>query len=188
MIKIRKNVFETNSSSTHSIAIPKAQERTYPSEINFYIGEYGWDFESVNPASYLYTAILMCYDDKKGEEILGHIKNVLDEHHIKYTFEKPILSRYGGWLEFGELDHPENLDEFLKVVLGDDKKLLDFIFYGLVFTGNDNCDFDGRAFVNRNKPKLKDWEWCDGKLKQITKENPYYESNYENYDWYYKGN
>lgn len=40
MKTIRSNVFETNSSSTHSIAIPKnCSETNY---ISFHIGEFGW--------------------------------------------------------------------------------------------------------------------------------------------------
>lgn len=39
MKTIRSNVFETNSSSTHSIAIPKNCSEI--NNISFYIGEYG---------------------------------------------------------------------------------------------------------------------------------------------------
>ena len=62
MIQIRRNVFETNSSSTHSLAIPQ-DYNTYnikKKKINFHLGSYGRPSKPVkaNPADYLYTAIM----------------------------------------------------------------------------------------------------------------------------------
>ena len=62
MIQIRRNVFETNSSSTHSLAIPQ-DYNTYnikKKKINFHLGSYGRPCKPVkaNPADYLYTAIM----------------------------------------------------------------------------------------------------------------------------------
>ena len=62
MIQIRRNVFETNSSSTHSLAIPQDYS-TYnikKKKINFHLGSYGRPCKPVkaNPADYLYTAIM----------------------------------------------------------------------------------------------------------------------------------
>ena len=55
MRQIRSSVFETNSSSTHSIAIPRSSPLI--KGIAFQIGEFGWGFNSVDPADYFYTAI-----------------------------------------------------------------------------------------------------------------------------------
>ena len=62
MIQIRRNVFETNSSSTHSLAVPQDYS-TYnikKKKINFHLGYYGRPSKPVkaNPADYLYTAIM----------------------------------------------------------------------------------------------------------------------------------
>ena len=62
MIQIRRNVFETNSSSTHSLAIPQ-DYNTYnikKRKINFHLGSYGRPCKPVkaNSADYLYTAIM----------------------------------------------------------------------------------------------------------------------------------
>ena len=62
MIQIRRNVFETNSSSTHSLAVPQ-DYNTYSikkKKINFHLGSYGRPSKPVkaNPADYLYTAIM----------------------------------------------------------------------------------------------------------------------------------
>ena len=55
MRQIRNGVFETNSSSTHSIAIPRSCNNI--NYISFHIGEFGWEWEEANPADYFYTAI-----------------------------------------------------------------------------------------------------------------------------------
>ena len=50
-IQIRKNIFETNSSSIHSLVIGNNNENIYenlPSEIHFNGGEYGWENEVYN--------------------------------------------------------------------------------------------------------------------------------------------
>ena len=62
MIQIRRNVFETNSSSTHSLAVPQ-DYNTYnikKKKISFHLGSYGRPSKPVkaNPADYLYTAIM----------------------------------------------------------------------------------------------------------------------------------
>ena len=41
MISIRYNTFETNSSSTHSLAVPKKVEHI-PSDVRFHFGDFGW--------------------------------------------------------------------------------------------------------------------------------------------------
>ena len=61
MQKIRKNVFETNSSSTHSICIAKDMELIIPTSIHFEFGEFGWEVDTLSSvyekASYLYTGL-----------------------------------------------------------------------------------------------------------------------------------
>jgi len=62
MIQIRRNVFETNSSSTHSLAIPQYYNtwNIKKKKINFHLGSYGRPCKpaKANPADYLYTAIM----------------------------------------------------------------------------------------------------------------------------------
>ena len=53
MRTVRYNTFETNSSSTHSLAVPKKVEHI-PSDIRFHFGEFGWRREDdIDPADYL---------------------------------------------------------------------------------------------------------------------------------------
>lgn len=51
MIQIRKGVFETNSSSTHSICISKEKVNAKDvagKKVHFGLGDYGWEFTCVN--------------------------------------------------------------------------------------------------------------------------------------------
>lgn len=68
-ITIRKNVWETNSSSVHAIAVPKKnidldETGNFGSFVYFNHGEFGWEhavYGDVNSkASYLYQAIFEC--------------------------------------------------------------------------------------------------------------------------------
>ena len=89
MIKIRNIVFETNSSSTHSIVIPRKIDGTeIPYSHVFSFGEFGGEEEEVDPCDYLYTAIYAC-DKSKIDERLTKLRNCLSRHHIMYTFSKP---------------------------------------------------------------------------------------------------
>ena len=83
MLTVRSNVFETNSSSTHSIAIPKSCATN--NFIAFHIGEFSWSWEEVDPADYFYTAIYETSDtEKELEEKLDKLSKILDSHGISY--------------------------------------------------------------------------------------------------------
>ena len=83
--QIRSGVFETNSSSTHSIAIPK-KSVVAGEYISFSIGKFGWENDCVDTANYLYTAIL---EQNDRDELLDKLKDILNNHSIKYKFKKP---------------------------------------------------------------------------------------------------
>ena len=195
MIKIRKNVFETNSSSTHSIAIPKDTSKNYDGRtVYFHMGEYGWEFDEPGPASYLYTALNCFWANEPDirEEKLIFLNNTLIKHGIHYTMDKVKFEET--WEdektgkkyydpEYGYIDHDHELGEFLEAVFKDEDTLLSFIFDGLVYTGNDNSDslacFPQQKFSEEYVGKDKGW---------VQVENEYYDPNSVNYDWYVKGN
>ena len=120
MIQIRNSVFETNSSSTHSIAIPRSCDNV--NYISFHIGEFGWEWAEVDPADYFYTAI---YETSGSEdevkEKIEKLKNILDERGIKYRFGEV---KYHIWhgdrtnkdylsLDYGYIDHGNELTDFV---------------------------------------------------------------------------
>ena len=189
--QIRSSVFETNSSSTHSIAIPK--ECTTPSNISFYTGDFGWSFKEVNAVDYFYTAIYETSETKAELlEKIQKLKSILESHDIEYYFAKPSShtwrSDYDGKeyfsLDDGYIDHGYELTDFVDELLDDEDKLLRFLGGVLVFTGNDNSDSD--VFINSNEEFIEDYDW---RTKTTSKyKNEYYMSNHEDYEWYYKGN
>lgn len=192
MKQIRKGVFETNSSSTHSIAIPKKHAEEYPNVVHFGIGEFGWEFDEADPADYLYTAILAYYYnlDERAEK-LDKLKAALEAHDIRYTMDTPAFWDVDAhYLDNGYIDHSSELGEFLDAVFADDETLLDFIFYGLVFTGNDNSDEEARTFTFRDKPTYTEDNFNSTTREWTSEEkpNPYYKEEYNNYDWYEKWN
>ena len=191
--QIRSSVFETNSSSTHSIAIPK--NHRMPNSVSFYIDEFGWRFEEVSAADYFYTAIYATSDtESEANEKVVKLKNILDAHDITYHFgnveSHTWHSDYSNEdyfsLDNGYIDHGYELKSFVEELLNDENKLLRFLGGGLVFTGNDNSDREEMCFINRDKEYLDDYDWRTGQSSKV--KNPYYMSNHEDYEWYYKGN
>jgi hypothetical protein len=131
---IRHGVFETNSSSTHSICIPKQDNLEFPDSVTFWVGEFGWELETLNTmedkASYLYTGLIY---NHRHEDIV-RMREILEEKGIKV-----ILRGYSGYI-----DHGSELKEFLNDIMSNEDKLLRFLFSPLAFiiTGNDNDDKD----------------------------------------------
>jgi hypothetical protein len=166
-IKIRKGVFETNSSSTHSICISKCPINIDTENvINFEIGEYGWENDCVNIKNYLYTAI-MSFNDRFS--LLEKFITILNNNHIEYHFQSVEIecAIYDGHiyssLKDGYIDHCDDTREFVDAVLSDEDMCMRLLFGdSFVYTGNDNDDLD-YATTNLNY-------------------------NLSNYDYFYKGN
>lgn len=176
--QIRKNVFETNSSSVHAICISKAKPDHYPSHVMFNHGEWGWDFDVLDTieerASYLYELICeFCDgDERKKSEYMNHLYDVLGKYNIDCEFDRNDFEVWEWRGEqykstIGYVDHGREASEFFKSVMKSEKRLLRFLFGdSFVFTGNDNSE---------NYYKVVCWD----------KEH---NLNKENYDVYIKGN
>ena len=140
--QIRKNVFETNSSSTHSICITKNdildEKRNW---LTFYTGEFGWEegtlYSITSKASYLYTAILYMEEYYGYEGLLNKLKDTLDKNNIECEFIKPEN-------DWWYIDHGEDLVDFINDVLSDESRLMRYLFSSdsFIITGNDNSDSD----------------------------------------------
>lgn len=185
MKQIRSGVFETNSSSMHSIAISKEPVINLPDTIYFCLGEFGWEFDEVDPVGYLYTAIMTIYDKKNRDNKLNKLKSILDSRGIKYEFEAPKFDSYG-WLKNGYIDHSDELSTFIETVLSDEDMLMRLLFgNSYVFTGNDNSDPEEQAYIERWNSTIEEYDYET--KKTIIRKNPYYMEE-DNYDWFYKGN
>jgi hypothetical protein len=185
MIQVRKGVFETNSSSTHSIAIPRNCSSTI-GRIYFQIGEFGWGWESVDPADYFYTAIYEVSETlAEVDEKISQLKDILNYHDIEFDFENVECEENDGWLSFdGYIDHGGELREFVDELLNDGDKLVRFLSGGCVFTGNDNSESNG--FITRNEEFIEHYDWRS--RTYYREKNPYYMNNCDDYEWHYKGN
>jgi hypothetical protein len=142
---IRRNVFETNSSSTHSLCVTKNNILDQKQDsIYFSIGEFGWECDTLRSpsekASYLYTAILVC---DGMIDCLDSVKSALSNNNIKYKLEEPEYDKKYGDLEYGYIDHSSELYDFLEIC-NDEDKIMRFLFSSesFILTGNDNCDCD----------------------------------------------
>lgn len=186
MMQIRNNVFETNSSSTHSICISK-KPATIGNHVSFHLGEYGWEEDEVDIRDYLYTAI-MCMDD--SDELLDELKGILDSNGITYDFEKPRYSE-DDWrfAEFG-INHSYDTRDFVEAVLNDEDMLMRLLFNAdsVVYTGNDNdSDEDSMCFVAYRD----EWRYDKDKNDWVKIDNPVYnhpDADQDNFDYFYKGN
>lgn len=146
MKQIRKSVFETNSSSTHSICITKNDilDSQVVNNIYFELGEFGWEIctlDTINDkASYLYTAIV--YNDKL--ELIESIKRILDKNNVNCEFEELEDDDYC------YIDHGYKLNKFIDDICNNEDKLMRFLFSSesFVLTGNDNDDHDVDIIVD----------------------------------------
>jgi len=174
--QIRRNVFETNSSSTHSLCITKNDVLNQKvNSLHLSTGEYGWEWElyknSGDKANYLYTALMYL----EREEDLAKFIGILDNNGIEVTFSE----KSDEYWENGYVDHADDLSDFIKDVLTDENKLMRFLFSSesYVQTGNDNTDTCDLGDCN-------DGSWdCDDCEYNTRRE----ERNYE-HTMYYKGN
>lgn len=174
-ISIRKSVFETNSSSTHAIAIAKNKVKNYPENLIFKLGDFAWDEEHYilpeEKASYLYTALAayyLCGDSigkEKFIEAVEHINKVLAKKGVNCTFEHldefykedyEVLWKYDA-----TIDQVGELVIFIEDILHTESRLLRFLFSfdSFILTGNDNDDsYVGEEKVQKYLEKDKKYE------------------------------
>lgn len=182
--QIRSSVFETNSSSTHSIAISKAPVIANGKHIYFRIGEFGWGNGCADTADYLYTAILYVYSRDVAEEKIEHLKRILDKYDVSYKFEEPKYwtSSDGEYtcLDNGYVDHGDELTDFLYAIFSNEDLLMRYLFGdSTVYTGNDNQDPEPSGC------NIADAEYYDWRTSKWVA-NPYHDP--KNYEYFYKGN
>ena len=160
MINIRQGVFESNSSSCHSICISKTPVKNCDNRtINFRLSDFGWSEETCyNTEDYLYTAIV-CSDltPIEVEMYLDKLKKILDKHNIHYSFEpyKVVHSEYGDYCTCKRehrwgvgIDHAREVLPLVDKLLDDENLLMRYLFGdSVIYTGNDNsCEPDSMCY------------------------------------------
>lgn len=174
MIKIRRNVFETNSSSVHSIVVcNEALPDNHSPFVFFRLGEFGWSMDILDDswerASYFYTAAC----ELRQHDVKDEILSLLTPLGIDCAFDEenpPYYDYHEGFyfLANGGIDHVDECEEFVDTLMEDGEMLARFLLddRSFVITGNDNCD-------------SADWEWMS---KKEAKANSY------EHKIFYKGN
>ena len=142
---IRMGTFETNSSSTHTLVIPRSIEKHNKLKcFKFHTGEYGWGFDEYKLSDYLWTAIMLLdeygggYDLPSKEEWKEKIIEVLSPYYEVVEFEPTYRDEWG--LRNCSIDHQSwyGALQMLKDVWEDENLLVNAILEGTAFTGNDN--------------------------------------------------
>ena len=135
-MQIRRGVFETNSSSTHSICIAKNDDVKFPQSLTFQLGEFGWGCNTLksvfDKASYIYTAFICTGRVEEFERIVKLLQS--------WGIRVEIFANSGYYY----IDHFEELGEFLSAICADENKLKRYLFsdFSFIITGNDNDDMD----------------------------------------------
>ena len=156
-IQVRKGLFETNSSSVHSIVIGNNGEDIHkglPTTLEFYGGEFGWEHEvytdTDSKASYLYTSIVNCRSYIDVEDTLKRIKQILEKWNVKAVFEE--LDENNDFRGFCYVDHACNNIELINELTTNEDLLMNYLFSSgsSVETGNDNEETEYIAGTPKN--------------------------------------
>lgn len=141
--QIRNNVFETNSSSVHTISISNSSPQSIDNYIFFDRGEYGWEWEIYNScqdkANYLYECMIdLFYHNNSLEEKCDRIREELALYEVDCDFAKVN----GDNVFDGYVDHGSQNEELVNYLLDNPDKLIDYLFNdtSYIATGNDNVD------------------------------------------------
>lgn len=166
--RVRKSVFETNSSSVHTITISTSNAylnviaNLKDNVIGFCSGQFGWEHEEYDDtktkASYLWTGVVTSnlYDKDQIEKIKDNIRSVLGAHDLSAWFEDYKVEtcsngkQYTDFKNYSYIDHSSCLDDWLDAMFpnhGDDINgdyLLWYLFNpeSFIHTSNDNDDYD----------------------------------------------
>lgn len=138
--QIRRNLFETNSSSVHSIVITKEPLSNIPESLCITRKEFGWENRTYvnieNRVSYLYTGILGCFKNEEQESYVNRLIEFLEKFGIEVEIDHDNDSDWYG------IDHVYELIDFIKDIFNDEDYLFNYLFSptSYIMTGNDNED------------------------------------------------
>lgn len=155
--QVRHGVFETNSSSCHSICISTVDEElSIPDSISFGFDDFGWEFDVLNSkrekANYLYTCLTyLGWDEiKKYIEFIWTTLKTAGVEDIDFDDMQISISPWNDEMNYwihpsnGYVDHGIEACNFVRDVCSDEKLLLNYLFSNksYILTGNDNDERD----------------------------------------------
>lgn len=150
----RRGVFETNSSSAHSICIAtnRNTELSYPAKLVFRCEDFGWGFDRLDTpeekAAYLYASFLNLYSREKAQDVMAFIMETLDSVGVECEFDEAVYHNYGSgsYVVNASIDHcgEDDHQRFVDKTTSNKGRLLRYLFSedSFVLTGNDNSDMD----------------------------------------------
>ena len=157
---IRQGVFETNSSSTHTICINKDFDCTnLDTNLKFGIGEFGWGWDEhydiYTKAAYLHEAIISSSNDKaEYEDFKNKITEALNTLGVKTVWNNVDWDEddYPEYYSHGYIDHGYELRPWVELLLTDTSLLYGFLFNSTSYieTGNDNS-YSPLESIDENK-------------------------------------
>lgn len=176
--QIRQNVFETNSSSTHSISIAESTtddimdtlEIDENGNINLLGGEFGWEWEVYSDAQIKasYMAIYtQSWCGTQKEDFTKILKDVI----VKQTGCKEVIFKFStefrpedSGLDWSYIDHQSVESADLHYLFEDTEKLRQFIFNrkSELRTGNDNSGPSDSSYDDGNNEDDPDSYSDDG--------------------------
>ena len=142
--QVRKSVFETNSSSVHSISIAKYSFKTDIKTDNHIVleavpGQFGWEHElyesSFDKLSYLWTAIYCLADNEARVEEKDFVKHAQILEDWKKIIS-PIFTGYNIEIEYKHvapfswdyyIDHRYELNNMLEDFKNNPELMVDFV-------------------------------------------------------------
>lgn len=152
--QVRKNIFETNSSSTHSIVIGNNGEDVHdglPHVLEFHGDEFGWEHrlhtDTQSKANYLFTSLVYTNDPFTYIE---KIREILSKWDVEAEFdeiEKKECSNGESYYVFKNgycyVDHGDGNNELVKALCENEDLLMNYLFSNgsYVETSNDNDDY-----------------------------------------------
>ncbi len=156
MTKHRDGVFETNSSSVHSICLAYTTEHTKipsDSQLSFKLDYFGWELNTLTTpeekASYFWTAVVYLFSDEVRETIKNRVRGVLQLDNISCEFQEPVYNeRLREPNERAPLSHDYGIDHIFDTdllywiyhMLSSPHDFKNFLFSpdSFILTGNDN--------------------------------------------------
>ena len=155
--QIRKSVFETNSSSIHSISIAKYSSKT---DNHIFLeaapGRFGWEHElyesPFDKLSYLWTAIYCLADSEAWKEEKDFVKHAQILEYWKKIIS-PAFAEYNIQIEYKHvapfsfdyyIDHGYELNNMLEDFKNNPELMVDFVMgeNSVLETYNDNDEYD----------------------------------------------
>lgn len=157
MIQIRQGVFETNSSSTHSIVVQKKRKPTLPHYLDRHGGfasyedgvvtinednDFGWGWDVLDCWLDRLAYALADLEGEQRKELIA----VLAEHYgiqVAHGYRDEYWPKKGKCPDYGYVDH-QSYGTLQKMLSASGISAIDFIFDDryIVILDNDNCDND----------------------------------------------